>query len=194
MSLVRPITRRDIKGPALYGPIRDDYRNRVIALKRPRRVVLGDRVALVFENRHTLTMQIEEMCRAEGLTRDEQIEAEIEVYNEMMPTEGSLSATLFVELPPDVDARAELDKLIGLDEHVRIHIGPHVIPAQFEPGRATADRISAVQYTRYPLSAEARAALLTSGTKIAVEIDHPRYAYRVDCPEEMRASLAGDYA
>ena len=28
-SLVRPITRRDIKGPALYGPIRDDLRKRV---------------------------------------------------------------------------------------------------------------------------------------------------------------------
>ena len=194
MSLLRPITRRDIKGPTLYGPIRDDYRNRVIALKRPRRVLIGDRVALVFENRHTLTMQIEEMCRAEGLTRDEQIEAEIEVYNEMMPTEGSLSATLFVELPPDVDARAELDKLIGLDEHVLLHIGSHAIRAQFEPGRATADRIAAVQYTRYPLTAEARAALMTAGTKVAVEIDHPRYADRVDCPEEMRASLAGDYA
>src|SRR3954465_483482 len=103
MSLVRPITPRDNKGPALYGPIRDDYRNRVIALKRPRRVVLGDRVALVFENRHTLTMQIEEICRVEGLTRDDQIESEIAVYNELMPTEHSLAATLFVELPPDAD-------------------------------------------------------------------------------------------
>ena len=71
-----PITRRDIKGPALYATIRDDYRNRVIALKRPRRVLIGDRVSLMFENRFTLTMQIEEMCRAEGLTRDDQIVAD----------------------------------------------------------------------------------------------------------------------
>jgi hypothetical protein len=193
MSLVRPITRRDIKGPALYGPIRDDYRARVIALKRPRRVLIGDRVSLVFENRFTLTLQIEEMCRAEGLTRDDQIEAEIEVYNEMMPTADSLSATLFIELPPDADARGELDKLIGLDEHVVLHVGPHAIRAQFEPGRATADRISAVQYTRYPLTPEARQALMTPATKIAVEIDHPGYRHRVECPEEFRASLANDY-
>ena len=76
MSLVRPITRRDIKGPALYGPIRDDFRNRIIALKQPRRLVVGDRVSLVFENRHTLTFQIEEMCRAENLVSDAQIESE----------------------------------------------------------------------------------------------------------------------
>ncbi|HEU0034168.1 MAG TPA: DUF3501 family protein [Kofleriaceae bacterium] len=194
MSLVRPITRRDIKGPALYGPIRDDYRHRVIALKRPRRVLIGDRVALVFENRHTLTMQIEEMCRAENLTRDDQIEAEIAVYNEMMPTEDSLSATLFIELPPDEDPYKALGVLVGLDEHVILHIGPHAIRAAFEPGRSTEDRISAVQYTRYPLTAEARAALMTPGTQVAVEIDHPNYRHRVECPEELRASLAGDYA
>jgi len=194
MSLVRPITRRDIKGPALYAPIRDDYRHRVIALKRPRRVLIGDRVALVFENRHTLTLQIEEMCRAEGLTRDDQIEAEIEVYNALMPTADSLSATLFIELPHAEDPYAALGQLVGLDEHVILHIGPHAIRAAFEPGRSTEDRISAVQYTRYPLSAEARAALLTPGTKIALEIDHPNYRHRVECPEDLRASLAADHA
>ena len=194
MSLIRPITRADIKGPKVYAGMREDFRNRVIELKRPRRVILGDRVSLVFENRHTLTLQIEEMCRAENLTTDKQIESEIEVYNELMPTADSLSATLFIELPPEEDPYVALKQLVGLDEHVVLHIGPHAIRAAFEPGRATADKISAVQYTRYPLSAEARAALMTPATKVAVEIDHPNYRHRVEGPEEMRASLAGDYA
>lgn len=194
MSLVRPITRRDIKGPALYGPIRDDYRHRVIAMKRPRRVLIGDRVSLVFENRHTLSLQIEEICRAENLIRDDQIQDEIAVYNQLMPTESSLSATLFIELPPDADPYAALKDLVGLDEHVVLHIGPHAIRAAFEPGRSTDDKISAVQYTRYPLSPEARAALEAPGTAIAVEIDHPNYRHRVACPEATRASLAADYA
>ena len=163
MSLVRPITRRDIKGPALYGPIRDDYRKRVIELKRPRRVLIGDVVELVFDNRFTHTLQIEETCRLENLTRDDQIQA-------------------------------RLRALVGLDEHVILHVGPHAIRAAFEPGRSTDERISAVQYARFPLAAEARAALSTVGTKLAVEIDHPNYRHRVDCSEELRASLAGDYA
>lgn len=194
MSLVRPIKRHDIKGPALYAPIRDDFRNRIIALKQPRRILIGDRVSLVFENRQTLTFQIEEMCRAEGLTRDDQIEAEIAVYNELMPTETSLSATLFIELPPEADPYKALGQLVGLDEHVVLHIGPHAARAAFEPGRSSDDRISAVQYTRFPLSAEARAALLTPGTPIAIEIDHPSYRHRVQCSEQLRASLAADYA
>jgi hypothetical protein len=194
MSLVRPITRRDIKGPALYAPIRDDYRQRIIAIKRARRVLIGDRVSLVFENRHTLTIQIEEICRAENLTRDDQIEDEIAVYNQLMPTESSLSATLFIELPPDADPYAALKDLVGLDEHVVLHVGAHAIRAAFEPGRSTDDKISAVQYTRYPLTTDARAALMTAGTAIAVEIDHPNYRHRVACSEATRASLAADYA
>jgi hypothetical protein len=193
MNLVRPITRHDIKGPAIYAQIRDDYRNRVIAMKQARRVIIGDRVELVFDNRFTLTLQIEETCRLENLTTDEQIGEEIRINNELMPTETSLAATLFIPLPHGEDARVVLGQLVGLDEHVILHIGPHALRAVFEPGRSEADRISAVQYTRYPLTPEALAALEIPGTPIAVEIDHPNYRHRVQCSEELRASLAADY-
>lgn len=190
---MKPITRADIKGPALYQGFREDLRKRIIELKKPRRVIVGDRVSLVFENRHTLIFQIEEMLRAESLTAEHQIADEIEVYNALMPTDDSLSATLFIELPPDADKRMELDRLIGLDEHVILHIGAHAIRAAFEPGRSTHDRISAVQYTRYPLSPEAKAALLTPGTRLVLEIDQPNYTHRVELGEATRASLAADY-
>lgn len=193
MNLVRPITRADIKGPAMYAHIRDDYRNRVIELKKHRRVLIGDVVELVFDNRLTLTMQIEEICRLENLTRDDQINEEIALTNQLMPTEDSLAATLFIALPQDEHLKERLARLVGLDEHVILHIGAHAIRAAFEPGRSTEERISAVQYTRYPLSSEAKAALLAPNTPITVEIDHPNYRYRVQCSEELRASLAADY-
>ena len=75
-----------------------------------------------------------------------------------------------------------------------LHIGRNAIRAAFESGRSTEDRISAVQYPRYPLSAAARAALAIPGTELAVEIDHPNYRHRAVCSEATRASLAGDYA
>jgi len=193
MNLVRPITRADIKGPAIYAQIRDDYRNRVIEMKQHRRVLIGDVVELVFDNRLTLTMQVEEILRLENLTREDQIADEIALTNELMPTDTSLAATLFIALPQDEHLKDRLQKLVGLDEHVVLHVGSHAIRAAFEPGRSTEERISAVQYTRYPLSAEVKASLLAPGTPIAVEIDHPNYRYRVECPEELRASLAADY-
>jgi hypothetical protein len=190
---MKMITRRDIKGPAVYEGMRDDFRKRIIELKRDRRISVGDRVTLVFENRHTLIFQIEEMLRAEHLTKDEQIQEEIDVYNALMPTDDSLSATLFIEVPDEADPRQELDRLIGLDEHVVLHIGEHQVRAAFEPGRSTGERISAVQYVRFPLSPEARSALTTEGTAMRIESDHPEYGHTTEVPEAMRASLAGDY-
>jgi hypothetical protein len=178
----------------MYEPIRDDYRRRVIELKAPRRVIVGDRVELVFDNRLILTMQIEEICRLEKLVTDAQIQGEIDGANELMPTDDSLAATMFVPLPPEEDAKVALRQLVGLDEHVVFHIGPHAIRAAFEQGRSTDEKISAVQYARFPLSPEAKAALLAPGTPVAVEIDHPSYRHRVQCPEALRVSLAADYA
>lgn len=178
----------------MYAHIRDDYRSRVIELKKPRRVFVGDRVEIVFDNRLTLTLQIEEICRLENLTRDDQIEAEIASTNELMPTEDSLAATLFVPLPQDEQLKERMRELVGLDEHVILHVGPHAIRAEFEPGRSTDEKISAVQYLRFPLSADVKAALRTPGTALAIEIDHPNYRHRVAGSEDLRASLANDYA
>jgi len=186
------IERRDILGPRRYEPARDDLRRHVIELKKHRRVSVGDRVSLVFENRATLTFQIEEMLRAEGIVDEAKTQGEIDVYNELMPDADALSATLFVEIPQGEDARAALGRLVGLDEHVALVVGSHRIRAAFAPGRQEADRISAVQYTRYPLPAAARQALRTPGTSVAVEIDHPAYRHRAELGEAMRASLARD--
>lgn len=191
---MHPITRSDIKGPAIYAGMRDDYRKRIIELKRDRRVIIGDRVSMVFENRNTLISQVEEMLRAENLSSDEQINQEIEVYNAIMPSADCLSATLFLEVPPGTHARTELDRLIGLDEHLLLHVGSHSIRAAFEEGRSTTDRISAVQYCRFPLGPEVLAELRQEGIPVRMEIDHPGYQYETACSEAMRASLAADYA
>jgi hypothetical protein len=192
-SLIRPITRADIKGPAIYAGMRDAYLKRMIELKKARRIDVGPFVFVVFDNRLTLTMQVEEVCRLENLVRDDQIQAEIDQQNALMPDERSLAATLFVPLPQDVDVKTEMGKLVGLDEHVILHVGPHALRAQFEPGRSTDERISAVQYLRFPLPADARAALAQPGTRIELEIDHPAYTHRAAAIDELRASLAKDY-
>jgi len=191
---MKPIAFSDIKGPAIYARMRDDFRRRIIEIKKHRRIGVGDRVTLVFENRHTLLFQIEEILRAEGMTEREQIQQEIDVYNQLMPGDDSLSATLFIEVPPHADARVELDRLIGLDEHLILHAGENAVRAEFEPGRSTDQRISAVQYVRFVLPAAAARALSAPGTEVEVEIDHPQYRHRARASEEMRASLAADLA
>jgi hypothetical protein len=191
---ITPLTRRDILGPALYAPVRDDLRRKLIELKKHRRTSVGDRLTLVFENRDTLRFQVEEMLRAEGIGDDAAIQAELDVYNSMMPDERSLSATLFLEIPRDEDPKAALHLLIGIDEHVTLVVGAERLRAEFEAGRQEADRISAVQYIRFPLTDAAKRGLAAAGTPLVLDIDHPSYRHRATLSDEMRASLAADYA
>ena len=186
------LIRRDILGPSRYSPMRDEFRARIIAIKKKRRVILGDRVSLVFDGRDTLLYQIEEVLRADNITDEAGIAAELAIYDAQMPRDGELSATLFIELPTEADSRVELNRFIGLDEHVVLHVGAHAVTAWFEPGRQEEDRIAAVQFTRYRLPGAARDALRVPGTKVAVEITHPAYRARTELSEETRAELAKD--
>ena len=182
----------DVRPPRLYERARDAARQRVIELKKARRIPLGPDVTLVFENRDTLTFQVEEMLRAEHLEEPRKIAAELEVYNSLIPDAGELSATLFVEIPRAEAIRPTLNRLVGIDEHVRLEIDGVAIPGEFEAGRSEDDRISAVQYLRFRIPPEAQGRLRTPGAAVALLTDHPSYRHRQELSEASRAALAAD--
>ncbi len=191
---MRKLALDDVRPPRLYERVRAEARRRVIELKRARRVALGPCVTLVFENRDTVRFQIEEMLRAEHVEDPARIREEIESYNALLPDEGALAATLFVEVVGGAAIRDALQALAGIDEHLALEAGGAVARGAFEAGRAEADRISAVQYVRFPLPPPLRAALATPGATIALVSDHPEYRHRVTLSDATRASLADDLA
>ena len=67
------------------------------------------------------------------------------------------------------------------------------VRAAFEPGRANSERISAVQYIRFPVTREVIETLSTPGAQLAIEIDHPEYRHSTPCDDNMRQSLAADF-
>ena len=119
---MKPLSASDIAGLAEYEALRPAYREAVIAHKRPRRVPVGDKVTLVFEDRETLRFQIQEMLRIERTSRHQDVQHELDTYNELLPGERQLSATLFVEITDRDQIRSELDRLIGIDERGRAPI------------------------------------------------------------------------
>jgi hypothetical protein len=191
---VKKLTLADVQGPRRYAALRDDFRRRIIEEKRHRRVSVGDRVALVFENRHTMLFQVEEMLRAEQITEPAGIQHELDVYNPLIPGPNELSATLLIEITDAAQIRPQLDALIGLDEHVALAIGDARIPAQFEPGHSEEDRIAAVQYVRFALTPEQARALAPGGPEAALVIAHPNYQHRTVLADDVRAALAADLA
>jgi hypothetical protein len=95
---MKKIALDDILGFSAYEKVRQEYRQQIIDKKKSRRVAVGDKVSLVFENRDTVIFQIQEMLRAERISDLDKIREEIAVYNELIPNPGELSATMFLEI------------------------------------------------------------------------------------------------
>ena len=173
------------------------FRDRIIAIKKNRRISIGDLITLVFENRDTVLFQIQEMVRAERIVEPAKIQDEIDVYNELLPREQELSATLFIEISESSDFKPTLQRLLGLTRPgiVRMEIGnKHSVEGQIEGGREeeAAGRLSAVQYVKFHLGLQATEDLLTSDEPVYVVIDHPNYNARARVTADLLSSLRSD--
>lgn len=191
---MRPLEPSDILDLTAYERIREEFLEKTIQLKRPRRIHVGPSLCFVFENRDTVLFQIQEMTRAERSVKPEAIAEEVRVYNELIPGEHELSATLMIEIPDRDRIRSELDRLVGIDEHVFLDVGGESVRAGFDEKQFEEDRISAVQYVRFPLGAELAAAFRDPEVEVALRVEHPNYRHRTIVEGEARASLAADLA
>src|SRR3954454_23820396 len=120
------LTLDDIADLRAYERERPEFRQHVIALKKRRRIHVGEFLTLVFENATTIRFQIQEMARAEKTLSDEGIQTELDIYNPLIPEPGNLAATLFIELTSDAELREWLPKLVGIEQHLvlRLSEGP----------------------------------------------------------------------
>jgi Protein of unknown function (DUF3501) len=202
MSTAGPLTLEDIADQRAYERERDEFRSKVIAAKRLRRVSIGPVVTLVFENRLTIRFQVQEMARAEKMVTDQQIQHELDVYNRLLPTAGELSATLFIELTSEEDLRTWLPRLVGVERSCEIRIGSgdeplsiiHSLPESSHEANLTREETtSAVHYVRFSFTDEQVAAFAVGPAFLSV--DHPEYAQGlpgIDLTDAVRAELVGD--
>jgi len=196
---MKKVTLDEVMGLERYEQARDESRRRIIALKRHRRVAVGDQVTFVFENHDTMWFQIHEMLRAEHLTDLDRVRDELDVYNALIPEPGELSATMLIEITEESRIRERLVSLIGIDEAVTMEIGDSVhsrllVRGEFEAGRSKEDKLSAVQYVRFHFDDAARRAFVDSTQRVRLVIDHPNYRHEAVIDDAVRRSLALDLA
>jgi hypothetical protein len=194
---VNKVSLGEIKNLVEYERVRDTMRSRVIALKQRRRVILGDQLSLLFENRETVLLQIQEMVRTERIVEDVKIQDEVDTYNALIPGPGELSATLFIEIPGLVhmaqdEVRETVNRFQGLDRALWIVVEGHRVPAQFEAGHSKEEKMAAVQYVRFAIPQAVRAALADPNSPARVVVDHPNYQAQAELTNETRNELLAD--
>jgi len=100
---------------------------------------------------------------------------------------------MMIEITEEEDIPKRLNSLLGIDEAVRLEVGNDwVVPAVFEAGQSNEEKLSAVQYVRFPLPVAARAAFADPNVPVVVVVDHPSYRARADIEASMRAALTED--
>ena len=119
---MRKIELKDIVNIYEYEKQREQRIKDMLQLKERRRIHIGDKLLITFENFKTLLFQIQEMLRAERIVSEEKIQEEIDVYNELMPQKNELSFTLFIEIPDDEERKKLIPKLVGIHDFVALYI------------------------------------------------------------------------
>ena len=195
---MRKLTLSDVKDLVEYEKTRASFRRHIIELKNRRRVSVGDKVSLVFENTETALSQVQEMVRAERIVDPAKIQFEIDTYNALIPDEGELSATLFIEITEAGAIRTDLDRLLGLDEPGVVTFDldeAGTVGGLFETGHSNEERISAVHYVKFRFTPDQRRVFAHSrhtGHPISLVISHPNYKHRTVLGAGVVAALVED--
>ncbi len=190
---MKKISISELKSIDDYEKIRNDFRARIIQIKKNRRIQIGENITLVFENRETMIFQIQEMMRLEKLVNRKLIQQEIDVYNQLIPAENQLCATMLIEIQERQFIKPILDSLKGLnDKCVYLKFDNEKIEPIFDQGQLTDGRVSAVQYLTFSLSENQKEKFIRLESKPMIEIDHKNYQAGSTITEEMKKVLVED--
>ena len=190
---MRKLTFDDIKDLREYERERDEFRRHIVEMKKCRRVQLGDLLTITFENTDTMRFQIQEMARIERMLTDEQIQNELDTYNQLIPDPNKLSGTLFIEIEDKERLYEWLPKLVGIQRAVSLwlHDGSSVPSTPEDEERLTREETTTtVHYLKFSFTPDHVDAFAAGPVRVVV--DHPNYNAVVELTEEQRSELVGD--
>ena len=173
------VTRDSLMTLEAYARQREEFRAKVMAHKKNRKVHLGKHVMLIFEDELTMRYQIQEMLRVERIFEEDGIRDELEAYNPLIPDGSNWKATMLIEYPDVEQRRQMLTRLKGAEKRVWVQVSGcsrvHAI-ADEDLEREDEEKTSAVHFLRFELTPEMIRSL-KHGAALVIGIDHP--AYRV---------------
>jgi len=150
-----------------YAKARPALRAEVIEHKKIRTVQLGNHVSLLFEDEMTLRYQVQEMLRIEKIFEEEGIQSELDAYNPLVPDGSNFKATMLIEYTNEVERKAALAKLIGIEDRLFIQVEGQTRAyaiADEDLERENAEKTSAVHFVRFELTQSMKVGRCTKAT------------------------------
>jgi hypothetical protein len=195
MANKHEILESDILPMHEYARARTEWRRRIAAIKRHRRVEVGPYVTFYFENYETMWLQVHEMVFIEK-GGAEQVPGELAAYNPLVPKGNELVATFMIEIDDPDRRHRVLGALGGIEETAFMRVGNETVRAMAEQDqdRTTAEgKASSVQFVHFRFAPAQIAAFKAPDTQVVLGLSHPHYGHMAVLPEPVRAELAKDF-
>ena len=185
------LSRQDLLSLEQYAEQRNDFRARVMAHKKNRRVDVGPNLTLYFEDLLTIQYQIQEMLRIERIFEADAIQEELDTYNPLISGGNNLKCTAMLEFG-DVDIRRQrLSELVGVEHKIWAQVeGMDKVfaIANEDLERSNEEKTSAVHFMRFELTAGMIEAL-RSGAGLTFGSDHAGYPYQANISTKTSEAL-----
>lgn len=192
---MRPLTQNALLSLEQYARERTDFRTRVLAHKRDRKIRVGEHVTLLFEDRLTIQYQIQEMLRAEKIFEPDGIAEELAAYNPLIPDGRNLKCTMLIEYE-DVEVRKrELLRLRNIEHDVQLAVDGHApvkAIADEDLPRSNDEKTAAVHFLRFDLDAPA-VTDFKGGASAVFLIRHQNYRADARLTEAQQKALSADF-
>jgi hypothetical protein len=188
------LNKEDLFSLEQYSKVRGQFRADVIEHKKNRKVHLGEHITMLFEDKKTIQYQIQEMLRVEKIFEEDGILDELSAYVPLIPDGSNWKATLLIEYSDEIERKAALGKLIGVEDKVWVQIEgfEKVFPiADEDLERENSEKTSSVHFLRFELTADMKHSL-KEGSKLMMGVDHDNYAFNSVMSDQVRLSLLGD--
>jgi hypothetical protein len=192
---MHPLTLDDLLPLEEYAPRRREFFATLERyLDRYRRVRVGPRVTLLFENRQTLWFRVQELLRVARLADPPRVQQELDVYNRLLPTRECLQAALLINMADEgrlAEEQAAWRSLRG--EEVRLRLGETSVPAELLTNRAEDLGIGAAHWIRFHVDAPTRELLSHARSPATVEVCTTSYRHAsLPLSGDLRQSLLDD--
>jgi hypothetical protein len=181
---VKRVERSDILDYVTYGEQRESIRDSALRAKSVRRVLVGEHFTFLFENRETVIYQVQEMMRIERIVKEDDIQHELDTYNELIHPAGTLGCTMLVGIDDEVVRGQKLQEWLGLNDYVyaKLPDGSLVRPT-WDPRQVGETRLSSVQYLSFPFGPE---------PPVAIGIEMPGIDAETQLSDAQRDALRAD--
>jgi hypothetical protein len=161
---------------------------------RYRRVRIGPRLTLIFENRQTLWYRVHEVLRVARLADQKEVQQELNLYNRLLPGRDLLQAALLIDIADPTELLKELAPWQDLHgEQLQLHIGPYRCAAQLLTCRPEDRCVGTAHWVQFAIGAASRGRLAGFEVSAVFSFDNGQYQHQsAPLSDDLRQSLLDD--